>query len=74
MINPLPSRLPPPHPGEADRPWFTTDESHDVDHVMTTAELATIFQERGIDLPVRKGVRWQGRVSINSFMTAMNCV
>ena len=38
--------------GEADRPWFTTDESHDVDHVMTTMELATIFKERGIDLPV----------------------
>ena len=41
--------------GEADRPWFTTEESHDVDHVLTTAELASIFQERGIDLPVRTG-------------------
>ncbi len=39
-----------PSAGEADRPWFSTEDSRDVDHVMTTAELAAIFQEKGIDL------------------------
>jgi len=38
---------------EADRPWFNTtgvDGVRDVDHVVTTAELAKIFQEKGINL------------------------
>lgn len=36
--------------GEADRPWFaTTGVARDVDHVITTVELAKAFQERGID-------------------------
>lgn len=38
--------------GEADRPWFnTTGSARDVDHVITTDELAKLFKERGIDLP-----------------------
>lgn len=38
--------------GEADRPaGATTGLARDVDHVITTAELAKIFQDRGIDLP-----------------------
>jgi len=49
--------------GEADRPWFETEVPgsagvvRDVDHVITTAELGKIFQERGINLKVR-GVVW----------------
>jgi iron-only hydrogenase group A len=37
--------------GEADRPWFVEEDgSHDVDHVMTTDEVAKIFLSKGIDL------------------------
>ncbi|GBF94161.1 iron hydrogenase [Raphidocelis subcapitata] len=40
--------------GEADRDWFATEAGpgavRDVDHVITTAELGKIFQERGINL------------------------
>ena len=45
--------------GEADRPWFETETPddmgtvRDVDHVMTTVELANILKERGINLQVR---------------------
>jgi iron only hydrogenase large subunit-like protein len=42
--------------GEADRPWFSTDghhESRDIDHVITTVELAQMFVEKNIDLVVR---------------------
>lgn len=35
--------------GEADRPWMTTADGRDVDHVITTAELAGMLQEAGID-------------------------
>jgi iron-only hydrogenase group A len=36
--------------GEADRPWFaTTGVARDVDHVITTVELAKAFNEAGID-------------------------
>jgi iron only hydrogenase large subunit-like protein len=36
--------------GEADRPWFaTTGVARDVEHVITTVELAKALQERGID-------------------------
>jgi iron only hydrogenase large subunit-like protein len=42
--------------GEADRDWFVTEAGpgavRDVDHVITTAELGKIFQERGINLKV----------------------
>lgn len=38
--------------GEADRPWFdsTGTGARDVDHVITTAELAKIIKDKGIDL------------------------
>jgi iron only hydrogenase large subunit-like protein len=36
--------------GEADRPWFaTTGVARDVDHVITTVELAKILQAKGVD-------------------------
>lgn len=36
--------------GEADRPWFaTTGVARDVDHVITTVELAKALQQSGID-------------------------
>ena len=37
---------------EADRPWQETDGCRDVDHVITTVELAAMLKERGIDLTV----------------------
>eukprot|EP00195_Chlamydomonas_chlamydogama_P017097 CAMPEP_0202897236 /NCGR_PEP_ID=MMETSP1392-20130828/6048_1 /ASSEMBLY_ACC=CAM_ASM_000868 /TAXON_ID=225041 /ORGANISM="Chlamydomonas chlamydogama, Strain SAG 11-48b" /LENGTH=501 /DNA_ID=CAMNT_0049582823 /DNA_START=206 /DNA_END=1711 /DNA_ORIENTATION=+ len=36
--------------GEADREWYTSAGARDVDHVITTVELAKIFQDRGIKL------------------------
>lgn len=38
--------------GEADRPWFdsTGTGARDVDHVVTTAEMAKIIKDKGIDL------------------------
>jgi iron only hydrogenase large subunit-like protein len=53
--------------GEADRAWFATESAHaaaddctcgmarDVDHVITTAELGKVLQDRGINLQVRGG-------------------
>jgi iron only hydrogenase large subunit-like protein len=39
--------------GEADRPWFAcADGDREVDHVVTTVELANIFKLQGIDLKV----------------------
>jgi iron only hydrogenase large subunit-like protein len=50
--------------GEADRTWFTTEGGagvvRDVDHVITTAELGKIFQEKGINLAVRRLLGPQG--------------